>query len=131
MLHAAHFYRVFMFVPQHCLRLSFAVAATVISISGAFAAAPVAAIKEVSETLHGVVVKDPCRYFENVKTPEVQNWLKGQGDAAREALDKITIRDSLEKRITELTDATGDSIREIVRMPNDRLYYMKRTKGER
>ena len=120
-----------MFVSQHFFRLIFAGLLTAISMASASAAPPVAAVKEASETLHGVVVKDPYRYFENVKSPEVQTWLKGQGDDARETLDKITIRDSLERRITALTDAAGDSIREIVRMPGERLYYMKRAKGER
>ena len=120
-----------MFLPQLFRLLTVAGLLTIISMSCALAAPPVAVIKEVSDTLHGVVVKDPYRYFENVKSPEVQIWLKAQGEAAREALDKIAIRDSLEKRISELTDATGDSIREIVRMPEDRLYYMKRAKGER
>ena len=120
-----------MHVSQRFLWLNFSALLASISIVGAFAAPPIAAVKEVSDTIHGVVVKDPYRYFENVKSLEVQTWLKGQGDAARETLDKITIRDALEKRITELTDATGDSIYEIVRMPGDRTYYMKRAKGER
>ena len=120
-----------MFVPQHFLRLTVAGLLTAICISSAFATPPVAAIKDVSETLHGVVVKDPYRYFENVKSPEVQTWLLAQGEVAREALDKIAIRDAMEKRITELTEAAGDAIREVTRMPGERLYYMKRAKGER
>ena len=120
-----------MVVSQRFFRLNFAGFLAAFALCGSFAAPPVAVIKNVGETLHGVVVNDPYRYFENVASPEVQVWLKAQGDAAREALDKIAIRDALEKRITELTDATGDSVRDIVRMPGDRLYYMKRTKGER
>ena len=81
--------------------------------------------------MHGVTVKDPYRYFENTKTPEVQTWLKGQGEAAREALDRIAIRDQLEKRITELTNATGDAINSVIRMPGDLTYYLKRAKSER
>ncbi len=95
------------------------------------APAPVAPIREVVDTFHGVAVKDPYRYLESVKTPEVQAWLKGQGDAARESLDRIAIREQLEKRITELTNATGDSINTVTRMPGDRIYYLKRAKGER
>ena len=93
--------------------------------------APVAPIKEVIDTFHGVQVKDPYRYLENVKSPEVMAWLKGQGDAARESLDRIAIREQLEKRITELTNATGDSINSVLRMPGDLIYYLKRAKGER
>ena len=95
------------------------------------APAPVAPIREVVDTLHGVAVKDPYRYFENAKSPEVQTWLKGQGEAARESLDRIVIREQLEKRITELTNATGDSINSVIRMPGDLIYYLKRPKGER
>ena len=65
--------------------------------STAFAATPVlpvAPIKPVDETLHGVVVKDPYRYFENVKTPEVQSWLTGQAEVARDHLDRIDARPS-------------------------------------
>lgn len=92
---------------------------------------PVAPVREVSQTLHGVVVKDPYRYLEQVRTPESQAWYQAQGDYARAALDKIALRDGLERRITELTSAAGDAIYSIVRMPNDKVFYLKRPKGER
>ncbi len=92
---------------------------------------PVAPIREVTDTIHGVAVKDPYRYFENVKAPDVQTWLKGQGEVARETLDKIELRDRMEKRITELANATGDQIHSVMRMPGDFIYYQKRPKGER
>ena len=92
---------------------------------------PVAPVKDVSETMHGVVVKDPYRYLEQVRTPEVQAWYQAQGDYARATLDQITMRDGLERRITELTSASGDAIGSITRMPGDKIFYMKRPKGER
>ena len=94
-------------------------------------APPVARHADVSDTLHGVVVKDPYRYMENLRDPEVLAWFKAQGDYARAALDRITVRDTLQKRITELTDASGDAIRSIVRMPGEKIFYLKRPKGER
>ena len=114
------------FLPRICAAVF---AAT--SFAAQAATAPVAPIKEVVDTFHGVAVKDPYRYLESIKTPEVQAWLKGQGDAARESLDRIAIREQLEKRITELTNATGDSINTVNRMPGDLIYYLKRAKGER
>ena len=95
----------------------------------AIPAAPVAAVKDVTDTLHGVTVKDPYRYFENIKAPEVQSWLIGQGEAARATLDKIALHDSIEKRINELTSSTGDVVRGVTRMPGERIYYMKRLRG--
>ena len=112
-------------------------AAAAIAIGSTFsnavlaAAPPVASVKDVTDTIHGVAVKDPYRYFENVKAPEVQAWLKGQGEAARETLDRIELRDRMEQRIAELSTATGDVIRSIVRMPGDHIYYLKRPRSER
>ena len=85
----------------------------------------------VQDTLHGVVVKDPYRYMEDVKAPAVQTWIKAQGAYTRDVLDQIAVRDGLEKRLNELTSANGDTIGGIVRMPGNRIYYMLRAKGER
>lgn len=92
---------------------------------------PVAPIKEVSETLHGVTLKDPYRYLEKVRTPEALAWYQAQGEYTRATLDKIALRDGLERRITELTSAAGDAITGITRMPGDKVFYLKRPKGER
>ena len=108
------------------LALLFATVATTVQ-----AAAPVAPVRDVVETLHGVTVHDPYRYFENLKDPEVQAWLKGQGDYARRTLDRIQGRDALERRIAELSAATGDKLGGIVRMPGERIYYLKRGRGEK
>ncbi len=105
-------------------------AATVCSAAAA-PTQPVAAIKEVSETLQGVVVKDPYRYLEDVRAPEVKAWYQAQGDYTRATLDKIAMRDGLERRITELTAASGDAINGITRMAGDKIFYLKRPKGER
>lgn len=99
--------------------------------AAAVAAPPVAPVREAGETLHGVQVADPYRYMEQSKSPEVQDWLKAQGTHARGELDRIEVREKLGKRIDELTAATGDVIRGIVRLPGERIYYLKRTKGER
>ena len=106
-------------------------AAYAVSALAAPALQPVAPVGTVQDTLHGVVVKDPYRYFENVKAPEVQTWLRAQGAYSREVLDQIAVRDGLEKRLTELTSANGDAINSIVRLPGDKIFYMLRPKGER
>ncbi len=101
--------------------------------SGTFAAQPalpIAPVRDVVQVLHGVTVHDPYRYLENVKDPEVQAWLRAQGDVTRQLLDKIDLRERLLKRIVELSAATGDSINSVVRMPLNRVYYLKRAAGE-
>lgn len=92
---------------------------------------PVAPVREVSETVQGVTFKDPYRYLEQVRTPESQAWYQGQGEYTRATLDKIAMRDGLERRITELTSAAGDAINSLTRMQGDKIFYLKRPKGER
>jgi len=97
----------------------------------ALAAAPVAPVRDVVETLHGVTVHDPYRYFENTKDPEVQAWLKAQGAQARQSLDRIEGRNRLQERIAEIDKATGDSLQGVVRVPGERLFYLKRGRAEK
>ncbi len=106
-------------------------AACAMSAFAAPAKQPVAPVGTVQDTLHGVVVKDPYRYMENVKAPEVQTWIRAQGAYSRDVLDQIAVRDGLEKRLNELTSANGDAIGGIVRLPGDKIFYMLRPKGER
>ena len=79
---------------------------------------PVAPVQPVVDTLHGVRVPDPYRAMENLKDPAVRDWFKGQGAHARSQLDRIAGREALEKRITELTSASGDAIYGIRRLAN-------------
>ncbi len=92
---------------------------------------PVAPVRDVLQVLHGVTVHDPYRYMENVKDPQVQRWLRAQGQATRQTLDRIDRREALLRRIEALSLATGDSIGSIVRMPGERIYYLKRPAGEK
>jgi prolyl oligopeptidase len=96
-----------------------------------FAAPPVAPVRDTAETMHGVTVHDPYRYFENAKDPEVVAWMKAQGDYARQQLDAIPGQGAILKRIVALSDAQGDVVGEIIRMPGDRTFYFRRVKGER
>jgi len=100
-----------------------------LSLLPALAAPPVAPVRDVVDTLHGVAVHDPYRYFENVKAPDVQAWLQGQGAYARESLDRIEGRAQMARRIGEIASAAGDSIRDVVRMPGDRAFYLKRERN--
>ncbi len=92
---------------------------------------PVAPVRDVVQVLHGVTVHDPYRYLENIRDPQVQSWMRAQGDATRQTLDRIDLRDQLFKRIEALSAAAGDSIGSVVRMPGDRVYYLKRPQGHK
>ena len=102
-----------------------------VAISLAHAAPPVAPVRDVVETLHGVAVHDPYRYFEDSKSPEVRAWLQAQGAHARQSLDRIEGRAQMEQRIAQISSAIGDSVRGVVRMPGDRIFYLKRAPSGR
>jgi prolyl oligopeptidase len=91
----------------------------------------VAEVRNVPTTYHGTTVDDPYRWLEDTQSAPVQAWLRGQGDAARSVLDRIDGRDAIARRLAELADAQGDSIRNVVRMPGERLYYLKRAPGQK
>ena len=91
--------------------------------------APVAEVRDQPSLLHGVSVPDPYRWMEDVRSPATQAWLKGQGAAARATLDRIQGRDAIAQRLAEWTQAQGDAVRGLVQV-GDRLYYLKRGRGE-
>ena len=97
----------------------------------ALPSAPTLQMDTTVDMLHGVSVADPYRVMENVKAPEVQTWLRAQGDVTRDTLDRIDVRAELLKRIEAFSNATGDSIGSVVRMPQDKVYYLKRASGQR
>ena len=84
------------------------------------AAPPQAEVRHVPATFHGTTVPDPYRWLEDTQSAPVRNWLRGQGDFTRSVLDRIDGRDAIAKRLQELSDARGDAIRRVVRMPDER-----------
>ena len=102
-----------------------------LAASATLAAPPVADIRNMPATFHGTTVPDPYRWLEDTRSAPVQAWLRGQGEATRSVLDRIDGREAITKRLTELADAQGDSVRNVVRMPGERYYYFKRKVGEK
>jgi prolyl oligopeptidase len=58
--------------------------------------------EDIVETLHGIEVRDPYRWLEDEKSPEVQAWMKEQDEQARRELAKLAGRAEIEKRLEEL-----------------------------
>jgi prolyl oligopeptidase len=109
---------------------AFLAAGLVAAAAWAGAAPPAAPSRPVTDTLHGVAVVDPYRNLEDLKNPETRAWLQAQGDFAANELARIDGRDALALRIQALADATGDTVREVTRLPGDRVLYLKRGVGE-
>jgi prolyl oligopeptidase len=106
-------------------------AAAAIAAIASPATPPVAPVRDTAESMHGVTVHDPYRYMENVKDPEVLAWMKAQGDYARQTLDAIPGRAEMLQRVSQLSKMTGDAISEMIRMPGDKVFYLRRNKDDR
>ncbi|HEX5409409.1 MAG TPA: prolyl oligopeptidase family serine peptidase [Gemmatimonadaceae bacterium] len=77
---------------------------TALLASAAFAQAapPVAPIRPVTDDYFGTKVVDNYRYFENLKDPEVQTWMKAQADYTRQTLDALPGYPALLARVAAL-----------------------------
>jgi len=106
---------------------------TAAAISGAAPPTPppAAPVRSVSDTYHGVKVDDPYRYMEDLKSPEVQTWIKAQADYTDATLKRIPGRDALLARIKELDGAAPFRAGQIMRLGNGGILYTKRLPGER
>jgi prolyl oligopeptidase len=117
--------------PRACAILLLTCVAGVQAQSGkpaAIPSPPVAPVKPVIDTYHGIQVSDPYRYMENLEDPAVQSWFKAQNDVTRAALASIPGRDQLLKRIGEL-DASVPRV-SADRLPGDVYLVSKRLPGE-
>lgn len=90
-------------------------------------AAPVAPVREVVETLHGVPVSDPYRWLEDVASPETQAYLRAEDDYARRALERIPGRAALAARIREIS-AAQSTVRDIA-LAGGKVFYLKLAPG--
>ena len=109
------------------LRFALAIGFSVISLElqAAPLSQPVAPVRPVTDTYFGTNVVDPYRWMEDLKSPEVQAWMKGQNDYTRAYLDKLPERSALIKRIGDLDNAAvrvGG-----VQLCGGRYFYMKLT----
>jgi prolyl oligopeptidase len=57
---------------------------------------------DAADVLHGVTVRDPYRWLEDEKSPEVQAWMKAEDDFARQKLASLPERAAIAARLKEL-----------------------------
>jgi prolyl oligopeptidase len=92
-------------------------------------APPAAPVKNVADTYFGTTVDDPYRYMEDIKRPEVADWLKAQAAYTRAVLAKIPLRDTILDEVTRFGDAAPARVTSV--QPTGKLfYYLKRKADE-
>lgn len=100
--------------------------------SSAFAQTPppVAAVRPVTDDYFGTKVVDNYRYFENLKDPEVQQWMKAQAEYTDTVLARIPGRAAFLARLRELDASDKVWISDVWRLPGDRYFYLERSGKE-
>jgi prolyl oligopeptidase len=93
---------------------------------------PAAVGRPVTETFFGQTVTDAYRYLEDVNAPEVQAFMRGQGEFARNTLDAIPGRAGMLARISELSEASVDisAVQVTGSGANPQVFYLKQGKGD-
>lgn len=56
------------------------------------------------EILHGIQVRDPYRWLEEIETDQVRDWITDQNRITHAFLDRIPEREQIQSRVTELWD---------------------------
>ncbi|MEO7866524.1 MAG: hypothetical protein ABIU54_02675, partial [Candidatus Eisenbacteria bacterium] len=107
------------------LAFVFSVSADPQARAAAATAPPVAPVRDVVDKYWGVDVHDPYRFMENLKSPEVQTWIKAQAEHTDGVLNKLAIRDELLARLEELDSGRAFRIGGLVLAGDGRLFYLK------
>ena len=79
---------------------------------------------DVVDVLFGTQVKDPYRWLEDGKAPEVVDWMKAEDDLARKKLAALPERDAIAARLKELLYVDSQST---PHMKGGRLFYERRS----
>jgi len=94
------------FVSSARLALAFIFGGAALTLQAAPLSQPVAPVRPVTDTYFGAPVVDPYRWMEDLKSPEVQSWMKAQNDYTRDYLSHLPGRDALIKRVLALDNAS-------------------------
>jgi prolyl oligopeptidase len=92
------------------------------ALSNAADGPPVAPVKPVTDTYFGTEVIDNYRYLEDLKDPQVQEWMKAQAKFTRDTLDRLPGRAGLLERIHALSNT--DTRRAAFIMRGQRYFYL-------
>ncbi|HWL72898.1 MAG TPA: hypothetical protein VNQ74_03390, partial [Burkholderiaceae bacterium] len=104
-----------------------AVASTVTVLAQAPSAPPA---RDASETFFGTQVRDPYRWLEDVKSPEVTAWMKSQSDYTSALLARIPGRKLMFERIVKYEEAIPSRVVQVSRETGGRWFFERRNADE-
>lgn len=83
-----------------------------------------------ADTHWGVTVPDPYRFLEDVKDPQVQDWMKRQAQATDSILGALPGRAALLQRIQAIESAAAGVATSVRRTEGGRLFFLRRNPDE-
>jgi prolyl oligopeptidase len=107
------------------LVLAFILSGAAFALQAAPLSQPVAPVRPVTDVYFGTPVVDPYRWMENLKSPEVQSWMKAQNATTRNVLSQLPGRNALIRRVESLDNA-ATRVGE-VELCGARYFYLKLT----
>ena len=99
--------------------------------ASAWAQAPIAPQERAAnETFFGTEVRDPYRWLEDTKSPEVTAWMKSQSDYTTSLLARIPGRQAMFERIVKYEEAIPSRVVQVARETGDRWFFERRGANE-
>ncbi len=108
-------------------KLFFGVVFTAIFALHIFAqtAPPKAEVRNVTDEYFGQKITDPYRWMEDLKSDEMQKWMRGQANFANDYLKRLPLRDTLLKRIETFSSGAEFRVFDARRERDGTLFYQK------
>ncbi len=91
-------------------------------------APPVAPVKPVTDTYHGVEIVDPYRWLEDLKSSETQAWIKAQAEHADRTLQALPGRQAIFDRLQ--APVAVDTVLRNSQRRGERWFYLRRAPGQ-
>jgi prolyl oligopeptidase len=93
-------------------------------------APPKAEVRNVTDEYFGTKIVDPYRWMEDLKSDQMQKWMKGQAEYADNYLKGLPMREAFLERIKTLDSGAPFWIGYFTRRPNGTLYYLKQNAAD-
>ncbi|MEO7313249.1 MAG: prolyl oligopeptidase family serine peptidase [Chitinophagaceae bacterium] len=94
-----------------------------LSLSGLSQKYPNSKTVDSSDTWHGVTIKDPYRWLENLQSDETKNWYKAENNFSSEIMDKLPMTKELYSDLLSLDSIEPDKIGKVRQVGNTLFYF--------
>ena len=84
---------------------------------------PAAKTVDSADTWHGITVKDPYRWMEDLKSDETKNWFKAQSDYTDNIINKLPLTNELYNGLLMMDSVQPDKVAKVRQVGNVLFYF--------